>query len=117
MSLDNLVKSGIRMAASVTADLQASITHKAYLGDASDAPNYGTAATLTVIVEECRRFLGVDDFGAQLFATTKLTYLAGDVTFGVQDEITMPSGKTARILDVRAMLDKDGNPHMSEIYL
>lgn len=117
MSLDNLIKSGIRTAASVTADLQASITHRAYLGDASDAPSYGTAATLTVIIEECRRFLGVDEFGSQLFATTKISYLAGDVTFGVQDEITMPSGKTVRILDVRAVLDKDGDPYMSEIYL
>lgn len=127
MGLDEVIRSAIAIAKSVTADLQADITLKAWTdAGAYGTPTYATAVTLPALVEEKHRLIRNAD-GEDMMSKTKVTILQPVTANGTtgrrepidpRDEITLPNGATGPILDVAGLIDPStGYPYMPEVWM
>ncbi len=130
MSLADLVRNGIALANSLTADLQVSVSHKPWIGqDTTGKPIYGTATPRQAIVtDSSRRFKRAD--GEEIVATTYIAFLEPiqprtptvaqrQGPIDERDQLTLPNGRTAPIvrIDGGVVDPKTGRTYFSQVWL
>lgn len=127
MGFDNLVRDGIALAASLTADLQDGVTVARWTGtDGYNKPSYAAVITVQALVENKQRQIRTVA-GEVVQSRTKVTILTPMTAQGSakrkepldpRDKITMPDGRTGPILDIQGLIDPStGYPYMLEVYL
>ena len=127
MGFDAIIRSAITVANSVTTSLQATVTHRAWIGeDGYRKPTYAAAVELTAVVEHKPRLIqrGEDRELVQAIVLTFVTPIAAHGANGRQepidmrDKITLPDGKTGRIVEVRGTVDPSTSlPYMVEVVM
>lgn len=128
MSLDDLVRSGIALAHSITADLQVTVTHEAFTGvDGFAKPTYASGNDYQAIVEKRMRRFRNDD-GDEVVSQYKVMFLVPVEENGTsgrsepidtRDRLTLSDGRTGPILHISAgLLDPTTDqPYYHEVYL
>lgn len=127
MALDDIIRSGVTLADSLTTPLQSSITLQRWIGqDAFGKPTYATSEIISCIIEHRLRLKTLSD-GRQLQARAVITIprpLSANGASGrrepidLRDKITLADGTTGRIVDVEGVLDPDTQrPYAIEIWL
>jgi hypothetical protein len=120
VALDALVRSGVALANTLTASLQAVVLVQSWLSqDALGTPGYGPVVATRALVEaKTRRLTAVD--GREVLATTKLTLLEPR-TVTTRDRLTLPDGSTPPILAVEGLVDPGatvpGQPYLVEVWM
>jgi hypothetical protein len=116
MGLDALVRSGVAMAKSLTASLQPTVSHAAYVSrNEYGVPTYATAVDRPALVEVKSRWLRRTD-GSELVARATVTILE-NVTVTPLDKIMLPDGSTGPILDVQGLADPAGGLFYVQVFL
>jgi hypothetical protein len=126
MGLSALVSSAIKTANGVTASLQVSVQHFAWIGqDAKGKKAFAGAASYPALVERKQKRMPGPD-GQEVFSRYSVTFLQplpANGTAGRQepidtrDELVLPNGERVDVLDVSGMLNPDtGAPYMSEVW-
>ena len=117
MGLDDLVRTAIATAKTVTADLQVSVTHAAFSSvDGYGKPSYASGVSRKALVESANRLIRTAA-GQEVLSRTKVTFLS-PVSVTTKDRITLPDGSTGPILDVRGLVDPSTSaPYMVEVFL
>ena len=128
MGLDAVVRKSIQLAKRVTADLLVDVTHEPWIGtDGYNQPQYAASETRKAFVDfRQRRFR--NEGGTETVQTVVVTFVDPFEAQGAagrqepvdpRDRITLPSGETARIVEVRgAAVDPTTNqPYMIEVVL
>lgn len=102
MGLDDLVRSVVATAATLTGDFQPTVSHKAATGarDAKGRPVLGAAVSRQAIVTDAREIVPTAG-GEQIVCRTRVVFL-GAVAVGPEDEIALPDGKVLTIRRVNA---------------
>jgi len=119
VALDALVRAGVALATALTAPLQASVGHEAWLSqDALGAPVYATRVDVPALVEHKSRLVRAAD-GREVMAATKVTVLQ-PITIAPVDRLTLPDGTTPPILTVEGLVDPAaavaGQPYLASIW-
>lgn len=127
MAFDDLVRSGVALADSLTAPLQGTVTHEAWtattaLGEKTFAAGVGRKA----IIELKTRERQTSD-GRTILTTAKITFLRPIAAHGgagrkepidSRDRLTLPDGSTDPVADVDALIDPDtGRGYYATVYL
>lgn len=117
MGLDDLVRSTVALASSVTRDLQVEVLYEAFQSaDATDKPTYGSAVKKLAVVEKSQRMVRTTT-GEEKVSRASVTFL---VPFAInpRDRITLPDGMTAPILEIKGVYDPDTDePYCSEVLI
>lgn len=127
MSFDGLIRSALETADSLTADLQATVSHEAWQSqDAMGQPTYAAAVDRLAIVEQRLEEIR-DANGREVLTQAKVTFLrpippegtAGRVEpVDQRDRLTLPDGTKAPIVKVEGLTDPDTTrPYMLEVWL
>jgi hypothetical protein len=127
MGFDDLVRDGIALAKTLTADLQDNITLQRWTGtDGYNKPTYADPVTHEVLIEHKMRQHRLPT-GEIVQTRAKVTWLHPLTAHGAakrkepidpRDKITLPDGRTGPILDVQGLVDPaTGYPYMPEVYL
>ena len=104
MSLATILQSGIATANTVTASLQATVTHKAYASDDGyGKPTYSTGVARTAIVERRQKFVRTRT-GEEKLSLARILFLV-PVTVNERDLITLPDGSEMPILLIVGPVD------------
>ena len=82
--------------------------------DLYGAPSVGTASTFDAYVEQVHKLF---DFGSGRteVATEVVFVMSSSAAIGLNDKITLPSGRTPKILRVETLDDSEGQHHL-EVY-
>lgn len=126
MSLDALVRSGVAIAKSVTADLQVTVEHEAWTGvDGYAAPTYASAKKRQALVERTQRVIRTAT-GENQVARVRVLFLEPIKANGAdgrvepidpRDRLTLPDGTVGQILDVSGMFDPTTDaPYFCEVF-
>jgi hypothetical protein len=116
MGLDALIRSGVAMAKRLTSDLQATVSHAAYLSrNEYGVPTYEAAVDRPALVEMKSRWLRRTE-GSEIVARATVTILE-NVTVTVLDKITLPDGSTGPILDVQGLADPVSGLFYAQVFL
>jgi len=129
MGLADIVRSGVATAQSVTADLQDSVSHEAWIGHDGTGyakPAYAPAVARPALVEMKQRKLRLAD-GSEVTQNAQLTFIGPVEANGAvgrrepidpRDRLTLPSGHTGPILDVQGLVDTGTHaPYLLEVAL
>ncbi len=118
----DLVRTLVGMADTLTASLQANVSHYAWSEaskDNSGKVTWGSATSRAALVEDTHTFVR-NQAGEMVLATTKVTFLR-QVTIDVRDKIVLPDGKTSKILRVDGFVDPSGavtgGRYLTQVYL
>lgn len=115
MGLSAIVRNVVKVADTVTKDLQADISHYPFQSrNGYGVPTYGSATVRPVIISY-KQTKRLRDDGVEVVSRMKVMIIA-NVAVGMHDKITFPDGSTAPILDIESMLDGDGNHYAVEIF-
>ena len=108
MSLATILQSGISLANTVTASLQATVTHKAYASDDGyGKPSYATGVSRTAIVERRQKFVRTKS-GDEKLSLARILFV-GPVSIDERDLITLPDGSEQPILRITGVVDATTN--------
>jgi hypothetical protein len=118
MGLGDTLRNAVRIVDSVTADIQATVQHEAWIGqDGRGKPSYAAAVARACAVSMDQR--QVEDFEGRLrIARTRLTFPRDIAPNGAtgriepidpRDRITLPDGTTGPILNVKGFVDRATN--------
>lgn len=127
MGLLDVVRSGIALANSVTSDLQANVSHRAWTASSS----YGDATLATAVL---RPAIVVQSFkmhrtskGEMVATRAHITFLEPITPNGAagrmepidpRDTITLPDGTTGPIVDISGFIDRETTrPLLVEVWL
>ena len=123
----DILRAGIATANSVTATLQATVQHYAWISDDGFGTNsYAAAVPRQAIVEEKQRLIRQGD-GQYMLSRAKVTFIFPIPANGAakrqepidpRDKIVLPDGTTGPIIDIEGVVDPDtGKPYISEVWL
>ncbi len=118
MGLDDVIRSGVALANTITADLQVTVTHEAW---SSVAVVYGSGSfaagvSRQAVVEQKDRLMRLPG-GQEVLQRAVVTFV-GPVTINVKDKITLPDGTTGPILTIKGVTDPStGLPYAYEVAL
>lgn len=117
MSLATILQGGISIANTVTASLQATVTHKAYSSDDGyGKPTYATGVSRTAIVERRQKYVRTKT-GEEKLSLARILFLF-PVTITERDLITLPDGSEMPILRIVGPVDgTTGNEFVVEVEL
>lgn len=114
MGLADTVRNAVATAHALTADLQATVTHRAWTGqDETGKATYASAVSRTAIVEQRQRMLRQRD-GTEIMTAAMLTFLAPIAANGAatrrepidpRDVFTLPDGTSGPVVDVAGLTD------------
>jgi len=108
MSLATILQGGISVANTLTASLQATITHAAYASDDKyGKPAYSTPTSRTAIVERRQKYVRMAS-GEEELSLAKITFV-GPVTINERDKITLPDSTVMPILRINGVVDPTTN--------
>lgn len=127
MAFDDLIRSGVALADSLTDSLQVSVTHEAYTGiNEFGESSYAAGVSRKAIVERKNRQRVTGD-GRTILTSAQITFLRAIEANGAagrqepvdtRDRITLPDGSTDPIADVEALLDPDtGRGYYAVVWL
>lgn len=126
MGLLNVLRSGVKTANKVTADLQSSFTfRKALSSDGAGGMTYGSPVTIPAIIEDRQeevRTLGGEISQSRTHITVldvaKLSAATNGEGIKEQDEIVLANGEIGTILSISGFVDRGtGLGIVTEIYL
>lgn len=122
MGFADIVRSGVATANRLTASLQVSVQHEAWIGTGDyAAPQYAEPASRPALVEmkQRERRLATGEVVVQVASVTIVGPLPAEGSEGrrepldPRDRITLPNGYVGRIIDVRGLADpKTGQPYL-----
>ena len=117
MSLATIIQNGLDVANTVTASLQATITHASYSSDDGyGKPTYSAGVERTAIVEKRQKYVRTND-GQEKLSLARLTF-PYPVTIGERDKITLPDSTVMPILRINGVVDPTTNAeYMVELEL
>lgn len=108
MSLATILQGGISIANTVTASLQATVTHKAFSSDDGyGKPTYATGVSRTAIVERRQKYVRTKS-GEEKLSQARIVFV-GPVTVDERDLITLPDGSEMPILRITGVVDATTN--------
>lgn len=126
-ALDDLIRNAVTLANSLTADLQATVSHEAWIGqDSRGKPNYDDPVSRQAVVDfrQVRRRLAD---GSETLQAAKLTFVGPITANGAtgrrepidnRDRITLPNGYTGPIVEVLGVVDPTTNaPYAIDVVL
>lgn len=126
MGLLNVLRSGVKTANKVTADLQSSFTfRKALSSDGAGGMTYGDPVSIPAIIEDKQeevRTLGGEISQSKTHITVldvaKLSAATNGEGIKEQDEIVLANGEIGQILSISGFIDRETElPIVTEIYL
>lgn len=109
MGFDDLVRNGIALANSMTADLQATVQHRRWIGQSTAGkPTYATAVQRQALVERRQRRVRMVD-GQEILSEATVSFLEPLAAYtptvtgrrdpiDERDELVLPDGTTGPIL-------------------
>lgn len=104
MSLDALVRSVVATADTVTASLQATVQHAAYVSqDVYGTPTYATAVARRAVVDLTERPVRTVEGHERLSTATVI--FPRPVAVDTRDKFTLPDGRTAPVLSIGGVAD------------
>lgn len=117
MGLDDLVRSTVALASSITRDLQVDVTYEAFdSANATNQPTYDSAVTKRAVVEKKARMVRTTT-GEEKLSQASVTFLV-PFALDLRDRITLPDGTTAPILNVKGVYDPvTDEPYALEVFL
>lgn len=114
MGFANLIRNGVALASSLTSDLQATVTHRAWMGETGDGEDsFANPVSYKAIVDPSRRQKFTSS-GVLVNVLATITFLDPVTRNGAanrqepidpRDVITLPDGTTAPIVDVNGFWD------------
>lgn len=127
MGFDDLIRSGVALADTLTGDLQDTIQFSAWTGSGIyGEPTFATAIPMQAIVEE-KEYLRKLGNGQEIAQKAQVTIPRPIAANGAadrrepidpRDKIVLPSGFTGPILDVEGITDPEtNNPYMYVVIL
>lgn len=127
MGVLDILRNGIALADSLTADLQDTVTHEAWTGqDFNGKPTYAVGITRAAIVERKQRLIkGID--GREVMSTHYVGFIRPISPNGAagrqepvdpRDRITLSNGSTGPIVSLDGFMDRAfDRPMYTQIYL
>lgn len=117
MALDALIRCALTTADAVTAGLQATVGHAAYLTqDAFGKPTYATAVSRQAVVELTEKPVRTLE-GHERLSIARITF-PRPVAIDLRDRFTLPDGRTAPILTLAGVADPStGARYATEVAL
>ena len=127
MALDDIVRSAVATAKSITSSLQVTIKHEPWVdSNDSGAPLFGTPYNRQALVERVSRLVRDEDDN-EVMSQTKVTLLGPVDPHGAgnrrepidpRDRITLPGNITGPILSVNGLIDPNTDaPYLYEVWL
>lgn len=126
MAFDDLIRTGVSLADSLTGSLQATVAHQAWTGSDGFNDTYAASVDRQAIVERKNRERQTAD-GRTILTTAQITFLRPIAAQGAagrqepidsRDKLTLPDGSTDPIADVEALLDPDtGRGYYAVVWL
>ena len=118
MGLLDIVRSGVAVANSVTADLQPVVSHEAYLhSDGAGKRIYAAAVSRPAIVVKKLKLVRSTS-GELVMSTAQVIFLDPVVEVDTFDRITLPDGTTGPIFGTGGFVDREtGGLILTEVYL
>lgn len=127
MGLDSIIRNAITLANSVTADLQTTVTHEAWIGQNSRGlPTYDDAVSRSAVVEFKQVRRRRPD-GSETLQAARVTFVGPIASNGAdgrrepidnRDRITLPNGYSGPILEVLGVVDPTtGAPYALDVIL
>lgn len=118
MALDDIIRSGIVLAKTITEPLQVQVSHSSYTGqDGTGTPTFSAAVNRPAIVEQKLRYRQSSSSGRLILTKSKVTFMT-PVTVDSRDKIVLPDGSSDPILDIEGVVDPDtSRPYLTEIWL
>lgn len=80
----------------------------------SGLPTYGSTTTISCLIQQ-KNVNTLDKGGNDVVSSTQII-TSGDVTIDSEDRITLPDGKTPKIIRVESIVGFDGLPYTKVIY-
>ena len=117
MGLASLVRSALATAKSVTADLQATVTHEAYVSqDAYAQPTYSDGVERQAIVTYRTRLVR-NAAGEEVMARASIAFVE-PVSIDMRDRFTLPDGTTGPIVSMTGVADStSGVPYAPKVWI
>jgi hypothetical protein len=118
MSLLDIVRSGVAIANSVTAPLQASVTHYAYASATGSGTRTYAAPVVRKALVEMKQQQVRTSSGELTMSRASVVFLDPAVIVTLFDKIVLPGGITGPILAMDGFLDAiTGTPILTEVFL
>ena len=118
MGFLDIVRGGVELANSLTADLQANVTHKAWVSTGgSGVKVYAEPVVRPALVDWKQKQVRTAS-GVLTVCRASVTFLDPAVVVDEKDIIILPDGTTGPILDMAGFIDRiTGTPILTEVYL
>lgn len=119
MGLRDLVRAGVAVANTLTADLQATVVREAYIGgqDTRGEPNRSAGVNVSAIVEYKVQMVRTGG-GNFVASRAKVTSLDPAIVFHPKDKLTLPDGTSGPILETDGLADRvTTTPFLTEVYV
>jgi len=115
MGLDAIIRAGLSVAKTITADLRDTVTHEAWASvDGFGKPTFGSAVSRSAIVERKQRLLR-NSQGEETLSSHRILFLE-PVSIDARDRLTLSDGTTAAILSVSGVMDPSTDaPYYAEV--
>jgi hypothetical protein len=114
-----LIRGGVAKAKAILGDAvggtMATVIHTPAIGEGTYAAELGDPVERQAIVLEAVKPIRMAD-GIDRISIAQLTFLE-PVTVTEHDQFTLPSGRTWPVLQTRALLDPNGQPYMTKVWL
>ena len=118
MGFRDLVRDGVALANSLTADLQANVTHKAWVSTSGSGVKTYAAPVIRPALVDWKQKQVRTVSGVLTVSRASVTFLDPDVIVDEKDVIILPDGTTGPILDMAGFIDRvTGTPYLTEVFL
>lgn len=116
MALNDLIRSGVAIADSLTISLQSTVQHESFLGQTIYGATWSSAIPRTAIVELRSRLHQTRD--GRLVDTRAMVLFPRDIAVDHRDKITLPDGSSGPIVDVVGVVNPDtSRPYATEVWI
>lgn len=118
MGLLDIVRSGVAIANKLTADVQATITHEAFISQTGKgAPMFAAPVQRPAIVSMKSQSV-FNIFGELSYSKASIVILDPTVVTSDDDRFTLPDGTTGRVLMRNGFIDRvTGRPILTQVFL
>lgn len=126
MSLLDVLRTGVKLADTITKDLQATVTFNRYLSSGvSGGKTYGASVPMRAIVDWKQKqvrtpqgILSVSRASVTFLNIEEMVAATNGEGISDNDKITLPDGTTGPILDMAGFIDAGtGHPIATEVFL
>lgn len=117
MAFDDIIRSGVALANSMTASLQPTVQHYVRTGqDGYGKPTYAAPVNVPAVVDKDERY--VQNAQGQTVLTRHRVTFVRPIIIKSTDKLVLPDGSTGPILSIGGVVDPDTDrPFSSEVLL